>query len=123
MQPVQNWWYWGMTKKVVVTPTNPQNLTEDLVIKSLQDLVGERFPMRVAVVDGRVTLFEYDDEWDEGTTIPILGKDVSDVPEKDLMGVAVIDGREVKEFKKDYTRKKLTEAQKIEIEKWVKERV
>jgi len=68
-------------------------LTDDQVIAELQALVGCNFPMTVSVMGGKVMLFKFDDEWQEGNPT---------------------DG---------YKTKKLTKVQKDKLSTWAKQNV
>lgn len=85
------------------------NKTSDELSKDLLRLVGENFPFRMSMSNGKLTYFSFDTTWREGGTKPQITKNSA--------------GEEVTEYVEDFKNRSLTKKQVELVRKWADENV
>lgn len=101
--------------------TKNEELTNIKVIGYLYELIKEKFPIEVSVVNGEVKSFSFSAEWKEGGTTPV-SREV-----KDETGATVFkeDGTPEAEidYVEDYVEKRLTDEQIATLQNWAAQNV
>lgn len=96
------------TKQFGNKPKTPQD-TAQAATAELYKLIGANFPCDIAVQDGAIVAFSFDDTWQEGGTTPVETEDG--------------EGNITTEYKENYKTRKLTKQQIAKLEAWAKQNV
>lgn len=84
--------------------------TDDEIIAEIYELVGDKFPLQITILYGKVLNMSFDTEWKEGTTESVpVGEDEN--------------GDLLFEYEEHYTDRELTADQIAKLEKWAAENI
>lgn len=86
-------------------------LTADDYYIEIYKLIGDRFPLSLKVINGKITGASYETEWKEGTTTPV------DTGKVDDTGNPIID------YKENYTTKKLSKEQTKKLDSYLEKNI